>query len=142
VRRRFREAHPAVISTHRYNYTRPESQEQALRGLGELLDQVCRRYPRVRFAASPEWGRWLERGELADALTHGTWPAPRPASGPRRVAGFLRRLWSRHEKLRWLVVGSGLIAPGVLLVTFLDGLAWLARQPEMAGARPTGGLHG
>ena len=141
VRRRFREAQPAVISTHRYNYTRPESQEQALRGLGELLDRVCRRYPRVRFAASPEWGRWLERGELADVLTHGTWPAPRPASGPRRVAGFLRRLWSRHEKLRWLVVGSGLIVPGVLLVTLLDGVAALAGRP-VVGARPTGGLHG
>jgi hypothetical protein len=142
VRRRFREAQPAVISTHRYNYTRPGSREHALRGVDELLDRVCHSYPRLRFAASPEWGRWLERGRLEDALTLGTWPAPHPASGPRRVAGFLRRLWRRHEKLRWLVVASGLIVPGVLLVILLDGVAALAGRPAVVAMGPTGALHG
>jgi hypothetical protein len=142
VRHRFREAQPAVISTHRYNYTRTEIRAQALRGLDELLDRVCRRYPRVRFAASPEWGRWLDRGELADALTHGTWPTPRSASGPRRIAGFLRRLWRRHEKLRWLVAATGLIVPGVLLVILLDGVAALAGRWAVVAVGETGALHG
>jgi len=142
VRRRLREAQPAVISTHRYNYTRAESQAQALRGLDELLNRIGRRYARVRFAASPEWGRWLESGELADALSHGTWPAPRPASRPRRIAGFLRRLWHRHQKLRWLVVATGLIVPGVLLVLLLDGLAALATRPAVVAVARTGELHG
>jgi len=142
VRRRFGEAQPAVISTHRYNYTRPESQAQALRGLDELLDRIGRRYPRARFAASPEWGRWLERGELADALTRGTWPGLRPAAGPRRVVGFLRRLWRRHEKLRWLVVGSGLIVPGGLLMILLDGVAALAGRAGVVGAGQTGVQRG
>jgi len=142
VRRRFREAQPAVISTHRYNYTRPGSRAEALRGLDELLGRICRRFPAVRFAASPEWGRWLERGELADALTRGMWPPLRPAGGPRRIAGFLRRLWRRHEKLRWLVLGSGLIVPGYLLLILLDGVVALARRPVIAAVGETGALHG
>jgi hypothetical protein len=142
VRRRFGEAQPAVVSTHRYNYTCLASQEQALLGLDELLDRVCRHYPWVRFAASPEWGRWLERGELADALTRGKWPALRRASTPRRVAGFLRRLWRRHEKLRWLVAGTGLIVPGVLLLTVLDAMAGRVSRTATLGAGQTGALHG
>jgi hypothetical protein len=142
VRRRFREAQPAVISTHRYNYTRAEQQVQALRGLDGLLRRVCQRYPRVRFAASPEWGRWLASGELVDALTHGTWPAPRPASGPRRIAGFLRRLWCRHAKLRWLVVASGLIVPGAVSLILLDGLAALVTRPAAVAVAQRGTAHG
>jgi hypothetical protein len=63
IERAFRWHKPAVIGTHRYNYVGaidPENREEGLRQLGDLLRQVCRRWPDIVFLSSPELGRMIE----------------------------------------------------------------------------------
>lgn len=118
VVQRVAEAQPAVISTHRYNYT-GEQAEAARAGLGHLLARGRRRYPRLRFLASPEWGRWIEQGVVSDPLT-GEWPPLTKATRRRKVAAFLRRLYHRHAKVRTVAITTTLILPAALLVFCLD----------------------
>ncbi len=114
---RVAEAQPAVLSTHRYNYSGGGA--AALAGLDDLLGRARARYPALRFLASPEWGRWIERGEVADPLT-GERPPLAPAPPRRKVAAFLRRLWNRHGKIRAIAWGSTLVVPAALLCLLLD----------------------
>ncbi len=118
LRQRVSEAQPAVLSTHRYNYTGVGA-EEALSGLDGLLGQAERRYPRLRFLASPEWGRWIEVGEVSDPLTGSQSPLT-PAPPRRKVAAFLRRLWNRHAKIRVVALATGLVVPAAALCGLLD----------------------
>lgn len=115
---RLAEAQPAVLSTHRYNYM-GEGAAAALAGLDGLLGRARARYPALRFLASPEWGRWIEEGRVADPLT-GNWPDVAPAPLRQKVAAFLRRLYHRHAKIRAIAWGSGLVVPAALLCLLLD----------------------
>jgi len=121
LEQRVAEAQPAVLSTHRYNYT-GEGATAARAGLDRLLSRARESYPKLRFLASPEWGAWISTGEAVDPLT-GRQPTLAVAPLPRKVAGFLRRLWRRHAKIRAVCWATGLLLPAVILCWLLDPTA-------------------
>lgn len=129
IREARRQALPAVVSTHRYNYTRSEEEHrEALAGLERILCACNRFSPRLRHCSSPELGAWLEEPgrDLLNPANGSRWPSLARANAAGRINGWLWRLWYRHAKLRTLVSVTGLIAPLWLLertTTLLRGPA-------------------
>lgn len=71
----FRFGKPAVICSHRVNYVGSISPDHRSRGLGllaELLGEVLRRWPDVRFMSTPELGSLVE-GKGASAVQSVPW---------------------------------------------------------------------
>ncbi|MCB1876754.1 MAG: hypothetical protein KDH88_12345 [Chromatiales bacterium] len=128
IREAQRQALPAVVSTHRYNYTRAEEEHrESLAGLERILCACNRFSPRLRHCSSPELGAWLEEPgrDLVNPANGSRWPSLAAANTPGHINGWLWRLWYRHAKLRGLVVFSGLIAP----LWLLERVTTLLKRP-------------
>ncbi|NJA06769.1 hypothetical protein [Methylomonas sp. UP202] len=109
-----RQALPLTISTHKYNFTRSDTQcRDSIAGLQRLLSRICTTLPHVRFLASPELAEWLNgnRNEITNRFNGETWQGLSQASQYRKVGAFLYRLYYRHPKLAWIAYLSGLIFP-------------------------------
>ncbi|WP_446811748.1 hypothetical protein ACH50O_09345 [Methylomonas sp. 2BW1-5-20] len=114
----YRQALPVSISTHRYNYTRSETQcEQAVAGLDQLLTEISTKLPHVRFLASPELGEFLQKktGDIVNHFNQRQWPALKMAGAYRKTGAFLYRLYYRHKKLVLIGYCTGLIVPAWLI---------------------------
>jgi hypothetical protein len=110
---------PVVISTHRYNYTRSETEcNDSLQGLDQVLTQLESNHGNCRYLSSAELGGWLETPEqsLTSPANQSTWPTLKRLSGLSKLRAFLLRLWYRHAKLRVVAIVTGLIIPGVLVI--------------------------
>jgi hypothetical protein len=117
--RAYRQGLPVVISTHRYNYTRSETEcNDSLQGLDQVLTQLESNHGNCRYLSSAELGGWLETPEqsLTSPANQSTWPTLKRLSGLSKLRAFLLRLWYRHAKLRVVAIVTGLIIPGVLVI--------------------------
>ena len=59
----FRWSKPAVISSHRVNYTgalNPDNRTQGLKALDQLLSRICKQWPEVEFVTSSRLGELIE----------------------------------------------------------------------------------
>lgn len=94
----FRLGRPALLETHRFNFTdEPTARERSLAALDELLGQVRHRLPAVRFMSSFELATALQRGD--PGVTDGRFS--------RRLEACLLRLRT-VSRLRKLAILSGL----------------------------------
>ena len=112
--RAFQQGLPAVISTHRYNFTRTEQEHRdSLAGLDSVLSELEEYGPSLRYLSSPELGAWMdnEAAPLADPVANKRWPPLTRQKGLQKLRSFLLRLWYRHRKLRIAAIASGLILP-------------------------------
>lgn len=118
IEQAFRQNIPASISTHRYNYTRTESEfTQSVGGLRKILTYCTTRYKYLRFASSPELGQWyLSGAPMKNPADESQWPALKVLTGMQKVSPFLFRLWYRHQKIRLIASLTGLVIPGWLFV--------------------------
>jgi len=124
ARRAHVQALPVVISTHRYNYIGAAAERQtSLEGLDRLLSTFERRWPGLRYVASPEIGAWAA-GEPDAPVDLGR------LGGLRKVRAFLLRLWYRHAKLRLAALATGLILPLGLLVLAGGAAEAAIREPS------------
>ena len=92
IRKAFDTDRPAVISSHRINFSGalfPERREKTLRELGSLLERVRKEYPDVVFATS---------SEIAESM------ADRPPATARLAA---RRLWTMGTNALGIHTGKG-----------------------------------
>lgn len=108
---------PISISTHRYNFTRDESEHRdSLQELEVLLNKIGA-LPGLRFISSPELAQAIECPEqvLRNPFAEASSPPLERLKGPAKVAAFCNRLTQRHPKLRLLVIYSGLIVPAALV---------------------------
>ncbi len=130
----FRQYLPAVICTHRYNFTNEKGLgRQAFEGLDEILNRIERYYPLRRYIASPELGEWLETGIISNRFVDGEdkeLPGIKHAPIYQKIEGFLYRLWYRHAKIRLLVCFSGLI------LTFLAIICVMRILKKFLNQRP------
>lgn len=105
VRRQFCLGRPALLETHRFNFTGDEDNfRHSLRALDTLLTEALQALPGLRFMTTEELSR-VYRDPAADLF------ARSPAT---RIHVWLRRLGSvrRLRKLAWL---CGLVVPAALL---------------------------
>ena len=110
----FTQALPICISTHRYNYTRSEEDfQQSLTGLDKLLSAVTQTFSNTRFVSSPELGEQISSATavITNPFNDTQWPPLKQLSGTKKIAPFLRRLYTRHPKLVLLSYLTGLIIP-------------------------------
>jgi len=116
----FRQCLPAVISTHRYNFTNDDNMKrQALAGLDEIFNRIELNYQFRRYIASPELGEWLETGIIRNRFGGGEirdLQGIQHAPIYQKIEGFLYRLWYRHAKIRLLVGFSGFILVFVFII--------------------------
>ncbi|MDA9981289.1 hypothetical protein N9H39_00820 [Gammaproteobacteria bacterium] len=109
-----RQGLPAVISMHRYNFTRSRREyEMALAGLDRLLSTTAISFQPIRYLSSPELGAWFagDDNPITDPVTGKSWPELRSLTGLEKTGAFLFRLWYRHAKLRLVTLVTGLIIP-------------------------------
>lgn len=117
----FRQALPATICTHRYNYTDERFSQAAFKGLEDLLAQIERKYPERRYLSSPELGEFLEHGNIYNRFSENgraKLPGIKMCSTTEKISAFLYRLWYRHKKIRLIALCTGLIAPVFVLIIF------------------------
>ncbi len=116
IQRAWRQALPAVLSTHRYNFTGSEAgYRTALAGLDYIL-QGAGRWP-LRFLASPELAEAITGdGPLENRFTGETWPPLPRLRRSAKIAPFLQRLRYRHPKLVILAWVTGLALPAGLIL--------------------------
>ena len=118
--RSFRQALPAVISTHRYNYIDNEMlSRRSLNGLDDLLKRIDGNYPSRRYLASPELGECLSAGTINNPFSENgksTWPGISFNSFPVKIEGFIFRLWYRHRKIRLIAMFTGSILPMIVVI--------------------------
>lgn len=94
----FRLGRPALLETHRFNFTdEPAARERSLAALDELLGLVRRRLPAVRFMSSFELATAFQRGDPGVTVTRFS----------RRLEACLFRLWT-VSRFRKLAIFSGL----------------------------------
>jgi len=63
IKTAFRWHKPAIISTHRVNYTgrlRPENRDRGLKQLSALLKEIILKWPDVEFMTTPELGKLID----------------------------------------------------------------------------------
>jgi hypothetical protein len=117
----YAQALPVCISTHRYNYTRSEEDfRQSLAGLDSLLGNIRQTFSDSRFVSSPELGAQilLENSAITNFFNDSQWPPLKRLSGTKKIAPFLRRLYTRHPKLALMSYLTGLIIPAWLICEF------------------------
>ncbi|WP_145986383.1 glycosyl hydrolase [Methylocaldum marinum] len=116
---------PALVETHRFNFTDDEFAERSFSELGKLLDSVVQRFPSIMFMSTEELAIGFEdcgADWLEDRLLN-------------RLTVYLRRLREvpKLTKLAWL---SGVALPVMLLMLGCKGLFLLKQkqkiQPEFA----------
>ncbi|TPQ28639.1 hypothetical protein [Methylomonas koyamae] len=110
----YRQAAPISISTHRYNFTRSETEcKDAIAGLDQLMSVITGMLPRVRFLSSAELGESLvdPSPEITNRFNGKRWPGLKMASGHRKLGAFLYRLYYRHRKLALIGYVTGLSLP-------------------------------
>ncbi|BCX89700.1 hypothetical protein MIN45_P2073 [Methylomarinovum tepidoasis] len=111
IRQAWRQALPAVISTHRYNFTRDQARfRTALDGLDQILRQAAR-WP-LRFLSSPELADAIAgTATLENRFTGERFPGLTHLKGWAKIPPFLQRLRYRHPKLVLLAWVTGLALP-------------------------------
>ncbi|ANE57707.1 hypothetical protein [Methylomonas sp. DH-1] len=112
------QAAPISISTHRYNFTRSETEcSNAIAGLDRLLSAITDSFPRVRFLSSAELAETLsdQSLEMINRFNGKRWPALNPARGQRKLGAFLYRLYYRHRKLALIGYMTGLCLPAWII---------------------------
>lgn len=110
----YRQAAPIAISTHRYNFTRSETEcDDAIAGLNHLLSAITRMYPQVRFLSSAELAESLfgRSPEIINRFNSKRWPSLNMAGSHRKLGAFLYRLYYRHRKLALIGYATGLFVP-------------------------------
>ena len=115
------QALPVTISTHRYNFTRSETEHKdSLAELNTLL-QKLNTLPRTRYLSSPELAQAIDApGSALNNPFADCQSAPlNRLQGLPKVAAFLSRLQHRHPKLRKLAVLTGLALPARLIHTLV-----------------------
>lgn len=68
IEKAFKYKHPAVISTHRANYTgtlNPNNRKNSLKQLESLLKQISEKWPNVEFMTSSQLGDTFEKSRLS-----------------------------------------------------------------------------
>jgi hypothetical protein len=114
-----KQALPITISTHRYNFTRSESEyHSSLDGLDQLLTRIEQAIPNTRYLASPELGSCMENDQqqVENPFNGDLFPPVDLLTGWRKVTPFLQRLKQRHPKLLILSILTGLVLPAGLLM--------------------------
>jgi hypothetical protein len=110
----FRQGLPAIISTHRFNFTDIQKSKKALKDLDSLLTRIDLTYPLRRYLSSPELGESLEKSSVYNRFIENgrsQWPELHMRSFPEKLEGFFFRLWYRHRKFRFVTICSGLLLP-------------------------------
>jgi hypothetical protein len=108
---------PVSISTHRYNFTRSETEHNdSLAELNTLLSKIDK-LPATRFLSSPELAQTIENpNEVLNNPFAGRQSAPlRYMKGFAKIAAFLSRLQYRHSKLKKFTLFTGLVLPVFLI---------------------------
>ncbi|MEZ0154853.1 MAG: hypothetical protein AB9Q22_08130 [Candidatus Reddybacter sp.] len=111
------QALPVTISTHRYNFTRSETEHKdSIAELNILLQKLIT-LPGTRFLSSPELAQAIDTpGSVLNNPFADCQSAPlNRLQGLPKVAAFLSRLQHRHLKLRKLAVLTGLTLPARLI---------------------------
>jgi len=114
----FRQALPISISTHRYNFTRSEQEfEHSLTGLNELLGNISKKIPNIRFLSSPELGNAITSPKqvLTNHFNQSTWASINFLNKSEKLGPFLYRLYYRHPKLVLASYLTGLIIPAWII---------------------------
>ncbi|MCQ8179985.1 hypothetical protein NP603_02580 [Methylomonas sp. SURF-1] len=112
------QAAPISISTHRYNFTRSETEcNDAIAGLDQLISNIIDRFPRIRFLSSAELAEsLLDRSpEVINRFNEKHWPGLTMAGVHRKLGAFLYRLYYRHRKLALLGYATGLCFPAWII---------------------------
>ncbi|MGX2039754.1 hypothetical protein ACWJKU_06420 [Methylocaldum sp. MU1018] len=99
------EGRPALLETHRFNFTDDEFAERSFAEFEKLLDSALRRHPSIIFMSTEELAAGFEHRD-ADWLENRL---------PRRLMVYLRRLREipKLTKLAWL---SGMALPATLFM--------------------------
>lgn len=111
------QALPVTISTHRYNFTRSETEHKySLKELEAFLRQLDT-LPDTRYLSSPELAQVFNSPDamVNNPFADCQFPALRQLSGLAKVAAFLARLNYRHPKLHKLTLLTGLVLPSLVL---------------------------
>lgn len=116
------QALPVTISSHRYNFTRSESEHRdSLAGLRSLLRKLSA-LGQVRFLSSPELAQAIAKSsaELNNPFAAQLSPPLLTLRGWPKIAAYLYRLRYRHPKLKAVALLTGLALP-ILLIQALAG---------------------
>ena len=117
-----RQALPITISTHRYNYTRDEKEFNfSIEGLDCLLSNMEKSLKNIRYISSPELGQSIDNTQsvVFNPFQAKQYPPLKYLRGSRKIAPYLYRLAYRHPKLVYIVLGTGLFIPIMLVMFFM-----------------------
>ncbi|MBL4780835.1 MAG: hypothetical protein JKX92_01225 [Porticoccaceae bacterium] len=111
------QALPVSISTHRYNFTRSETEHRDSLAELDLLLQKINTLPLTRFLSSPELAQAIEtpHSPLNNPFADEQSARLNRLHGLAKVAAFLSRLQHRHPKLVKLAILTGLALPTGLI---------------------------